>query len=84
MLRQGDNMKPMKIIIKIRNDLAIEWSRENPVLMAGEIGVEKDTGKIKFGDGIHKWDLLPYNNGKLDIEKLAGAYECVINYPRLK
>ena len=34
----------------------------NPVLAAGEIGHETDTGKEKKGDGAKPWNLLPYTD----------------------
>jgi len=34
----------------------------NPVLSAGEIGVETDTGRSKIGDGTTAWNNLPYTN----------------------
>lgn len=33
---------------------------ENPVLSDGQLGIELDTGKIKLGDGITVYSLLPY------------------------
>ena len=35
-------------------------SSTNPVLLAGELGFETDTGKFKFGDGVTKWTGLKY------------------------
>ena len=39
---------------------ADEWTAENPTLLAGEIGVESDTGKFKVGDGTTAWTGLDY------------------------
>lgn len=36
------------------------WELINPVLAAGEIGIESDTKQFKFGDGITQWNSLPY------------------------
>lgn len=41
-----------------RRGTAAEWTAANPVLAAGEIGFETDTGKFKFGDGVNNWDDL--------------------------
>lgn len=41
-----------------RRGTAAEWTAANPVLAAGEIGFETDTGKFKFGDGINTWSNL--------------------------
>ena len=32
----------------------------NPVLLAGELGFETDTGRFKFGDGVTAWQGLKY------------------------
>lgn len=48
-----------------RRGTATEWSTINPILAAGEIGYETDTGKFKIGDGTNTWSaLLAY--GSLD------------------
>jgi hypothetical protein len=39
---------------------ASRWTSINPVLLAGEIGVETDTRKIKIGDGTTQWNNLDY------------------------
>jgi DNA-directed RNA polymerase subunit L len=46
--------------IKLRRDTAINWLSINPILAAGEPGLETDTGKIKYGDGTTAWELLKY------------------------
>ena len=37
------------------------WAFENPVLMAGEPGIESQTGNLKIGDGRTPWNVLPYH-----------------------
>lgn len=51
---------------------ATTWTAKNPVLMQDEPGYERDTGKLKIGDGITKWNDLPYFNG--DINAILGGY----------
>lgn len=46
--------------IKIRRDTAANWNFVNPVLSAGEPGLELDTGNVKYGDGTSLWTNLPY------------------------
>lgn len=41
---------------------AAQWSIANPVLLRGETGVESDTRKFKFGDGVNHWNDLEYAN----------------------
>lgn len=36
------------------------WIDQNPILAAGEIGIESDTTQIKIGNGISSWSALPY------------------------
>lgn len=35
----------------LKYDTAANWATENPVLLAGEVGIEKDTLLSKVGDG---------------------------------
>ena len=46
--------------IQVRRGLASEWTAANPVLAAGEMGVETDTNKFKFGNGTGTWTALSY------------------------
>ena len=43
-------------LIQIRRGTATQWSGANPVLHAGEIGFETDTGKFKVGTGAAYWN----------------------------
>jgi hypothetical protein len=54
---------PAQTVIQHRRDLAADWTTANPVLSAGEIGFEVDTGKFKIGDGVLEWDELKYAGG---------------------
>jgi hypothetical protein len=38
-----------------------QWASLNPVLMAGEPGLESDSKNLKIGDGRSSWDKLPYH-----------------------
>lgn len=42
---------------------AAQWTTVNPVLVNGEMALESDTARIKFGDGITAWTDLPYVSG---------------------
>ena len=55
--------KTVNTKILLRNDTAAKWTSENPTLGKGEIGIEVDTKKFKFGDGITAWNSLPYGSG---------------------
>ncbi len=43
-----------------RRGTAAQWSSANPILAAGEIGFETDTGKFKLGNGSSTWSSLNY------------------------
>lgn len=55
----------VKVTLQIRHDTANDWRTRNPVLAAGEYGLETDTFLIKVGDGVTDWLHLRYLN-KLD------------------
>lgn len=66
-------MATLNTKIVLRNDLAATWASVNPKLLAGEIGIEKDTGLMKIGDGTNFWNDLEYAN---DAER-AAHYEVI-------
>ena len=43
-----------------RRGTATQWTTADPVLNAGEIGFETNTGKFKIGDGTNHWEDLQY------------------------
>lgn len=55
-------MATLNTKIVLRNDTAQKWYEANPLLLSGEIGIEKDTGLMKIGDGINYWNDLEYAN----------------------
>lgn len=46
--------------ILLRRDTAANWVKANPILDSGEPGYETDTTRLKIGNGITAWNLLPY------------------------
>jgi hypothetical protein len=54
---------PAQTIIKLRRGTASQWTTANPVLAAGEMGLETDTNRSKFGDGATAWTSLAYTVG---------------------
>ncbi len=46
--------------IKLRRDIASDWTTLNPTLLAGEIGIDTTNNKIKIGTGSATWTALPY------------------------
>jgi hypothetical protein len=78
---------PANTIIQVRRDTAANWvtaqtaAGATPVLAAGEIGFETDTGKFKVGNGSTLWGSLSYfqvdgsatsSTGKLDVTNSSG------------
>lgn len=53
----------MNLRYQIRRDTAANWTSANPVLRAGELGLETDTYKLKAGDGTSAWSALGYLGG---------------------
>lgn len=52
-----------------KRGLASRWTSTNPILLAGEIGVETDTNKMKVGDGVTQWNSLGYT--KVDPQSIS-------------
>lgn len=52
--------KELNTRIQLKHGLAASWTEKNPVLLAGEIGIETDTLKMKVGDGASNWKALGY------------------------
>jgi hypothetical protein len=50
----------MAVRIQLRNDTAANWTDADPVLAAGEFGLETDTDQFKIGDGTSSWTELSY------------------------
>ena len=49
--------------IQVRRLTSASFFSQNPILAAGEPGLEIDTGKIKYGNGTSAWNDLPYSGG---------------------
>jgi len=48
------------IQLQFRRDTSLNWVQTNPLLASGEMGIELDTHSFKIGDGILRWNQLPY------------------------
>jgi hypothetical protein len=46
--------------IQLRRDTSANWTSISPILSAGEIGYETNTGKLKIGNGSSVWSALDY------------------------
>jgi hypothetical protein len=52
---------PVNTRLQIRRGTASSWTSTNPILYAGEVGYETDTGLFKIGDGTTAWTSLKYS-----------------------
>lgn len=50
----------MAIQIQLRHDTGTNWESADPILAAGEIGINTDNGGFKVGDGTSLWSELIY------------------------
>ncbi len=54
----GDASDPA-YLLRMRRDTTAGWEATNPVLSAGEPGVDLTTGEQRIGDGVTAWSDLP-------------------------
>lgn len=64
--------------VQHRRDTAANFTATNPLLAAGELAVELNTGLTKVGDGTTLWNSLPYtgvtpNSSSGNLQALAAA-----------
>lgn len=57
--------------IKHKRDTLENWLLNDPVLLAGELGLEIDTDKFKFGNGVNKYSELPYASADTLIDAIS-------------
>ena len=48
------------VTVKLRRATEAQWFRTNPILAEGEVGVTLDTNRMKIGNGLSRWNSLPY------------------------
>ena len=63
------------IQFQFRRGTSSEWSSANPVLAAGEMGIETNTNLFKIGNGSTAWNALAYGGlvGATGAAGVAGA-----------
>ena len=52
--------KTLNVRFQQKFDTAANWAKSTIVLLAGEMAIESDTGKFKFGDGKKTYAELSY------------------------
>jgi hypothetical protein len=50
----------MAVQIQFRGGTYSEWTSANPILAAREMVLETDTNKFKVGNGVDRYNTLPY------------------------
>lgn len=68
-------MSTADVRLQVRYDVASAWAEANPVLRAGELGVETDESRAKIGDGQRAWNELPYVGSNLPHRVDGGAFQ---------
>ena len=63
--------------VQQRRDTAANWTTYNPVLLAGEIGIETDTHRMKVGNGTSNWSALPYTTIPMDTSPTSGSSNAI-------
>lgn len=61
----------LKTIFQLKRGKAAAWASANPLLRVGEPGFEIDTGKLKIGNGVDKYNDLPYLTSE-EIRRIEG------------
>lgn len=67
---------PAQTVIKFRRSTAAQWTAANPVLAAGEAGLETDSGLVKYGNGTSAWADLQYTTAstiKTKVQNNSGS-----------
>lgn len=67
----------IKTTFQLRRGLKDIWAKNNPVLAYGEPGFEKDTYRLKIGDGVTAWNNLAYFGGTATVETDDASIEIV-------
>jgi hypothetical protein len=53
-------MSTTEVKFQLRRGTSSQWTDINPILRQGEPGIETNTNRLKFGDGVQTWSQLPY------------------------
>ena len=74
--------KELKARVKHAYLSAAEWSKANPILLIGEIGVDSNANTLKIGNGKNNWSSLPFMTVKeayLDWggKNFSGTFGCI-------
>lgn len=54
------DVKQITVPVTLAADTAANWTAADPQLLKDQLCLERDTGKMKIGDGTKKWSELSY------------------------
>lgn len=71
--------KIIKAQMKQRRDTKANWAAQNPVLLAGELGIVSDDPNLyKVGDGTTAWNALPFRGFDGTLAQTTGDSETAV------
>lgn len=59
---------------QFRRGTSTEWTTANPILAAGEVGVDLTQSKFKIGDGTSPWNSLAFATGSAGAQGLTPVF----------
>jgi hypothetical protein len=62
----------MIVKFRLRRDTAANWTANNPTLAVAEPGLETDTLRVKYGDGVTAWNDLDYSASVVGWSDITG------------
>lgn len=75
-------MKPGQDRIVSHTDA--EWTSMDPVLADGEIGINRNGGRMKYGDGVTRWSALPYLDQNFAVKAEVAAVSAQLDDVRTR
>ena len=68
----------INVRFKVRGQTAAAWTSGDEILLERELGLETDTRKFKFGDGVTGWNALAYSSAV--VPTLISAFTNDVGY----
>lgn len=65
----------MADLIQIRRDTSANWTDANPMLADGEIAYDQTINKFKIGNGLLRWNALPFTDFDFNTENFYNKQE---------
>lgn len=60
-------------VFRLKRGTEARWAEVNPILEQGEPGFVYDKNRLKIGDGITRWNDLPYIDGKTEVNNFNSS-----------